>query len=329
MNANDRLRQMYLAAQLYYVEDATQDEIAKVLGVSRPTVSRLIAEARRENLVQITVVNPHADLTALARALKERLDLAGVVVAPGEGNNPVQARKRLGAAAARFLASALQRRDRLGLGWGRTLYEVAQALEPGRDFELTVVPLMGGLGQISPSFQVHELARSFAEKLGGVSQPLYIPAIVDDPGARASLFALRDVARIVELWDQLDAAVVGIGEVDLSHEVRSLFADYMDDETLNRLRHQAAAGDICMRFFDGAGQPLTEVFPGVSSIQLDQLRRVPRRIAVAGGRQKAEAILGAARGQLINILITDESAAHQLLALTEPEAAPGPAPHAP
>jgi DNA-binding transcriptional regulator LsrR (DeoR family) len=320
MTTHERLRQMYLAAQLYYVEDRTQDEIAHALGVSRPTVSRLIAEARRENLVQITVVNPYADLTALASAVKERLGLASVVVAPGQDDNAAQVRKRLGLAAAQFLTSALQRRDRLGVGWGRTLHEVAEALETRSEFELTVVPLLGGLGQISPSFQVHALARTFADKLGGVWHPLYIPAIIEDPAARAALFGLRDVARIVELWDQLDAAIVGIGDVDLSLEVRSLFADYLDAATLDRLNQQQAVGDICMHFFDGAGRLLSPGLEGVSSIELEQFKHIPRRIGVAGGRQKAGAILGATRGGLINSLVTDESAAHQLLALTRPPA---------
>jgi DNA-binding transcriptional regulator LsrR (DeoR family)/ADP-ribosylglycohydrolase len=327
MSPSGRLHQLYLAAQLYYVENWTQDEIAQSLGVSRPTVSRLIAEARRENLVQITVINPSDDLTTLAEALKERLGLAGVVVAPGQGDNPVQIRKRLGLAAAQFLASALQRRDRLGVGWGRTLHEVAEALETRSGFELTVVPLIGGLGQIAPSFQVHALARTLAEKLGGVWHALYIPAIVEDGAARATLLNLRDVAHIVEMWDQLDVAIVGIGDIDLSQEVRSLFADYLDTAALERLKQHQAVGDICMHFYDSAGLPLPHALDGVLSIEPQRLQRVPRRIGVAGGRQKVEAILGAARGGLINVLITDESAAHGLLALTQPRvdarAAPG------
>jgi DNA-binding transcriptional regulator LsrR (DeoR family)/ADP-ribosylglycohydrolase len=317
---------LYLAAQLYYVENWNQDEIAQSLGVSRPTVSRLIAEARRENLVQITVINPSDDLTTLAAALKERLGLAGVMVAPGEGDNPVQIRKRLGLAAAQFLTSALQRRDRLGIGWGRTLHDVAEALEARTGFELTVVPLIGGLGQIAPSFQVHALARTLAEKLGGVWHALYIPAIVEDSAARTTLLNLRDVAHIVELWDHLDVAVVGIGEIDLSQEVRSLFADYLDAATLERLKQHQAVGDICMHFYDSAGHPLTHALDGVLSIEPERLQRVPRRIGVAGGRQKAEAILGAARGGLINLLVTDESAAHRLLALTQPSVDAGAAP---
>ncbi len=46
------------AAYLYYVEDRSQEEIANLLGVSRSTVSRLLAEARQNGVVRIEVAAP-------------------------------------------------------------------------------------------------------------------------------------------------------------------------------------------------------------------------------------------------------------------------------
>lgn len=82
MNPTECLRLLYLAAHQYYVEDGMEGETARALGVSRPTVSRLIAEARREHLVHIAVVNPLADLAAMAQAHRKRLGLAGAMCYP-------------------------------------------------------------------------------------------------------------------------------------------------------------------------------------------------------------------------------------------------------
>jgi deoxyribonucleoside regulator len=304
---------MYLAAEMYYVSRKTQHEIAAELGVSRPMVSRLLSQAEKEGIVQITVVNPFENLNLLGEELKSFLGLEVVVVAPGVGGSPLQMRRRLGMTAARYLLSSLGSGDRLGIGWGRTLYEVAESLEPHPEFNLSVVPLMGGLGQITPSFQVNSLARTFSEKLGGRWDALYVPAIIEDPDTRAALFASRDVTQITRLWEALDVVVVGIGNVTIGDEVHMLFADYVDDHSMESLAQQQAAGDICMRFFDMNGKPVQKGLAGVTSIELELLRKAPRRIGVAGGKEKVEAIIGAARGGFINILVTDEAAARTIL----------------
>src|SRR6476620_3765999 len=45
---------------LYYLRDQTQQEIAERLRLSRPTVSRLLRDARDLGFVQITVASPRA-----------------------------------------------------------------------------------------------------------------------------------------------------------------------------------------------------------------------------------------------------------------------------
>ncbi len=92
-----------------------------------------------------------------------------------------------------------------------------------------------------------------------------------------------------------------------------LFADYMDDSRMAHLRAVSAVGDICMRFFDSAGRPVPSGLPGIIGIELEQLRRARLRIGVAGGAEKTDALLGAVRGEYINALVTDESAARLML----------------
>jgi DNA-binding transcriptional regulator LsrR (DeoR family) len=317
MASSDQLKLIYLVAELYYLQGKTQLEIADELGVSRPKVSRLLSQAREEGIVHITVINPFADMKALADTLKIKLGFSGVVIVPGLGASQHQVRKRVGTAAARYLEKTLQRREILGLGWGRTLYEVATALESQTDLELTLVPLVGGLGQIVPSFQVHSLARMICEKLGGTWLPMYVPAIVEDSATYHSLLVSRDVMRIIDAWDGLSTVMVGIGVSDPGPEFQMLFADYLDEEILTKLREAGVVGDICMRFFDIEGRYIDDILQNVVSIELNHLRKIPRRIGVAGGAEKAEAIIGAARGGYINELVTDESAAHRILELMD------------
>lgn len=316
-SASEHLRLMHTVAELYYLEGKTQLEIAEVMDLSRSKVLRLLQEAREEGIVQISVINPFESVETLTNTLKLKLGLSTVIVVGGQSNDPLHVRKRLGYATAHYLGSALQRGMILGLGWGRTLYEVAQALETEPTRDLTIVPFMGGLGQIAPSFQVHAMARTFSEKFGGTWKTLYAPALVENGGIYDALMSSRDIVPIVNMWDEVDVALVGIGNIDLGKDIQMLFADYITDDVNERLRDQNAVGDICMRFFDVSGRAIHAGLEHVISIDLDQLKKIPHRIGVAGGAAKATAILGAARGGYINTLITDEAAVRQILPLIE------------
>ena len=319
MASSDQLKLMHLSARMYYLEGRTQKEIAYELDISRPKVSRLLSQARNEGIVTIAVHDPFATVDVLAAVLRDKLGLSSVVIVPNEDGRQDQIRRHLGRAVARYLEMSIQKGDVVGIGWGRTLYETVLALNKSGDRDLTVIPLMGGLAQVSPSFQVHEMARRLSEQFGGRWMPFYVPAIVESDSILTSFLASDDVKRVVDSWSELTSVIVGIGNIDLGPEVQMLFVEYLDVDTRANLEQFRAVGDICMRFFDIQGKPIREGLPEVISIELEQLNNVPRRIGVAGGREKAEAILGAVRGGYVNVLITDETAARRIIKLVELE----------
>ncbi|PKQ22682.1 MAG: DNA-binding transcriptional regulator, partial [Actinobacteria bacterium HGW-Actinobacteria-5] len=70
------------AAELYFVEGASQREICDRLGVSVSTVSRLVNRAREESLVSIAIAEPYASCLRLERDLKAAYHLKEVLVPP-------------------------------------------------------------------------------------------------------------------------------------------------------------------------------------------------------------------------------------------------------
>ena len=307
---------MLQAAQLYYEQNHTQDQIARALKTSRPMISRLLQQARAEGIVQIKIVDPSARHSALEKEMLAKFHLSDVMVVAAEGDTADLTRRRIGQTAARYLERTLQNGDVVGIGWGRSLYEMVNNLEPKRKARITVAPLIGGLGQIAPVFQVHELTRLLAEAFGGTWLNFYTPALVESDEMAATLLHSADGKQVTALWQHLSVAVVGIGNVDLGNEMQMLFVNYLDAEAQKRLGDAKAVGDICVRFFDIKGKPCTEAMRGIVGISLEQLRRKTRRVVgIAGGIAKAEAILGALRGRHINVLVTDEPAAQRVLEL--------------
>lgn len=310
------IRFLHTVATLYHLEGRTQANIAELLNVSRTKVLRALQEARARGIVQITVVDPSATNQALEAELVSRLGLSKAIVVTGNSADPAFTRQRVGHAAARYLEESLPPDAMIGLGWGRTLYDVVHALEGRRDRNVRVIPLLGGLGKIAPSFQVHDMARVVSERLGGTWSTFYVPAIVDSAAAYASLLASTDVSAVTSAWRSLDVAVVGIGNIDLGEEVEMLFADYLDDASRRGLQASGAVGDVCMRFFDAEGHPV-DTLPYLFSIELQQLRSVPRVVAAACGAAKGPAVLGAVRGGYVDVLVTDVAAAQEVLRLSE------------
>ncbi|MFL6555747.1 MAG: helix-turn-helix domain-containing protein, partial [Bacillus sp. (in: firmicutes)] len=77
----EKLLKVIEAAKLYYLLDYNQNEIAKKLGVSRPTVSRLLQQAKSDGIVQINILDPTEDVENLARQLEKKFNLKKAIVA--------------------------------------------------------------------------------------------------------------------------------------------------------------------------------------------------------------------------------------------------------
>ena len=314
-NFRDELKQMALAAHLYYEEGQTQDEVCRTIGLSRPTVSRLLRRAKEEGIVQIRIRDPFVLDEQLAGEIVQAFGIQSALVAPAIPGRPDLSLKWLGLVAARYLEQHIQANEVIGVGWGRTLSTVSQSLSDMPKDGVRTVPLLGGLGQISPNFQVHEITRAIATAFNGEWTQVYIPALVDNESLLQSLVHSPDFQKLVESWSEVTTALVGIGNLDFDAEMQVLFAKYLDAATRNQLAREGAIGDICMRFFDIQGNPV-DGLPGVTGISLNQIRAIKRVIAVAGGIHKTQAILGALKGGWIQVLITDDLTARQILLLS-------------
>ncbi len=312
MGFNARL--LYEVAYHYYELGKTQEAIAGALGVSRSQVSRAIKQAREEGIVVIKLVPPAADFGDLEEELCWRFGLRHCAVISGEAGPSRLLTQNLGIAGAEFLIGDLKPGSTLGVSWGATLRELAAALESARPSprEVVVVPLLGGQGQASADLQVNDVATRVAAAFGGSNVFLHAPSFVDTPAARDAIMSDSNIRKVVDQWARLDAAIVGIGGLALPSTL--LEEGGFSPEDLDSLRSAGVVGDMCMSFFDVEGERVSTPLEGrMIGIGLDQLRASKCAIAVAGGANKASAILGALRTGVIDVLITDDAAARKVL----------------
>ena len=308
---------MYSAASLYYLQDATQVEVAEQLGMSRATVSRLLAEARRVGIVRIDVVSPvvgnGTDLGARAAAA---LGLRYVRVAP------YMARSSAATALAPALSSALAEThlrpgDTLLVSSGRAVYESAQGPLPNLP-GVVVAPTVGGLDEPEAWYQTNEIVRQVAAKVGGTPVFLYAPAL---PGAELYERLVEDHSthRVLELWRSAQCALIGVGAPPA---LRSSFPSFVPAAAV-----RGAAGDVCTRHYDDGGEPVTyEGTDRLLAIPLEVLRKVPTVIAVAVGVEKVRGIIAGARAGYFTELVTDIPTASALLSALDEKPLDAPPP---
>lgn len=319
----NELRLVVRVARMYYEQEMKQAEIARQLGLSQPTVSRLLAEAKEAGVIRISVAVPHGLHTELEEKLLQHFPLRdAVVVDCSSASDERTIEREIGGGAAYYLESTVRPNEVLGVSsWSSTLLAVADAMHAvPRKGEIRVVQILGGVGDPLAEKHASRLTSRFATLLGG--QAIYLPApgVV---GSAAALAVIQDdiyVREVTGHFGEVTTALVGIGAIEPS-TLLAASGNVFSQNELELLRANQAVGDVLLRFYDSAGRPvITPLNERVVSMRLEQLAQVDRSIGVAGGQRKWQAILGALRGRWINVLITDQYTAQWLAA--QPSAPP-------
>ena len=301
------------AATMYYDKSASQQEIAVRLGVSRPTVSRLLRRARELGIVRIEIVPPDVD-PALVECLCQRLGLRSVHVAPGRANEADPGPLLGGPFGAALDEIPLTSGDILVSSWGRAVYSVSRTIRRALS-GVVIVPAMGGNASDRPWFQPNEIVRTWARSLGGHPMYLNAPALVSTTLADP-LRAEPEIRDVVALWDRARVALVGVGAWPKPDPSYAAAGFPVHDPAL-----ADAVGDVAGWSFTADGHIVTlEQDRVLLGITPDQLRAIPHVICFAGSPTKARAAIGAARAGLFNVLVTDATTARAMDAALNAEA---------
>lgn len=308
----DDSRLMIKACDLYYNENKTQQQIADILNVSYPTVSRLISGAIQQNIVNITIKNlDTVKYWDLEQQLKKRFNLRDVMIVDSSEDS-CEEKRRLGAAASKYLENIVCDGDKVGISMGSTLYHMAYSPIAKPAQNVTFIPLVGGMGRLRTELHSNHLAETLAKKYNGSFVPLYAPARVSNKIVRKELKNEPSVLEVLTLQKDLSVAMVGIGYPNDNSSIKA--TGYYKDNEIQSLLERNVAGEICMQFYDISGNAsLYKNDNNVIGINLNMLKKIPYSIAVAGGIDKLPSIIGAINGKYINVLITDYDCAKGLI----------------
>ena len=350
------LMRAYEAASMYYVQGETMEVIAHHLRGSRSTVSRLLARARQEGVVRVTLVQP-GGAGSLEGRMTQAFGVRTHIVPVREGTTEIHRLQQVASVAAAHMVDLIealaeqagnggpQVQDPAGSGgegsvqgrgsggvvvgvaWGTTMSEVSAAL-PSRSVPgLTVVQLNGASDPVREGPSAGEVLSRMRLSLGARTISFPVPAFFDHVATREAMWSERSVKRVLAVTRRASLAVFGVGALDaLNGALPSQVYEggHLTARDQAVLRRQNVVGDVCTVLLrsDGSWRDVT-LNARATGPTPAQLSRIPRRLCVAAGTGKARALLAALRARTATDLIVDDATARAVLELAEARAQAG------
>ena len=355
-------RRVFEAASMYYAQAETMEVIARHLGCSRSTVSRLLARARREGVVRIELSRPGGTGGLEARFGTE-FGVRAHIVPVREGTTEIHRLQQVAAvAASRFveLAGGLAEargpdgagdsdgaggpgstngavgpdgRDEdddaglvVGSAWGTTMSEVAAALPARRVPGLTIVQLNGASDPVHEGPSAGQMLSLMGESLGARTIGFPVPAFFDRAATRRAMWQERSIKRVLSVAAAARLAVFGVGTLETGTGAlpSQVYAGgHLTRSDLATARREGVVGDVCTVLLRGDGT--------WSDIDLNaratgptpvRLAGIPRRLCVVAGTGKAGACFAALRARVATDLIVDDATARAVLSLSQRKETP-------
>lgn len=309
------------AAELYYRDGLSQQEIAQKLHTSRTSISRALIQARNEGYVQIRIQYPEQSNLGLERELEEKYGLTEALIAvPAYDQSSDQ---EVAFQAVDYTLRVLKKNMVLGMTWGRAMHGFVEQLAQDERLRslsfrnVKIVPFLGtpGVTQLD-SWDATTYSNTLATKVGNLlhcaSYNLSAPMYVDGEKEKELIEGIDEISKVLHMAETADMALIGIGSMQKDSSI--IKAGIRTEEEYKELIQKGAVGEVVGRIYDKNGQTVDEDLQRkMIGISLDKIAKIPVRVGISYGKDKIEAIKGAIAGGLVNVLVTDVPTAELLL----------------
>ncbi len=304
-------------AEMYYLRDMVQADIAKQVGLDRTTISRMLKKAREQGVVQISVKSSFTECLALEKELKRIYGLKKAIVVPSRfSERPNLTAASLGQTGAEYLARIIKDSDILGLSWGTTLTMVADSLKMTKTQPTAadIIPLTGEPAKTSSRYHVTSVVSKVAQTFEAVPHYLYAPLLTEKEGTKETILADGVSSAVVNLWEKITKAFFSVGAITKGVSTLWWSLEFLDENKFNELLELGAVGEICAQYFDQAGRLIdTDLHKRTIAMPITRLKEIDFSVGIVGDEIKVPALVGALRGGFINVLITYEHIAEAVL----------------
>ena len=306
-----RLDDAARAGWLYFIAGHTQDEIAKMLQVSRASAQRLVSLCLAERLITFRLEHPIAACMELASRLKERFHLSHCEVVPTDPAAPLST-AGIAERCANILEATLRSETPVivALGTGRAVRSAVERVSPIDRPNHQIVSLVGNISA-DGSASFFDTVGRLADRTGARHYPMPLPFLMSSEDERNRMVRIDPIAKVKAVAAKADLRLIGIGQMDQKAQVH--VDGFVTRDELFEMMRLGAIGEITGWAYDAKGK----LIKGGTNRRLTSIPpQAPAEtatIAAAIGSAKVPAIKAALAGRLINGLITDEATARAIL----------------
>jgi DNA-binding transcriptional regulator LsrR (DeoR family) len=312
----EAIRQIYTVLMLHFMDGMKQSDIAQAMNLSASKVNRLIAQGRKLGMVKIAIESPFQRLVDLEQRLTAVKGLSSIVT-PAVAGSPDTTLQQVGRAAANQILETLRDGDVIAITGGRAVSAVVENMQPERSFDVTVVPLTGGV-QGKFYTDVNHLASRLAERLGGRTMLVHAPLFAESREQRDMLMEMASIKEVFDLARRAAIALVGIGSIVTPGSSYYDLHPLPDLDRENLIR-SGVRGEFLAHLIREDGTVADHPFNSrLVALDPAELAACPRRIGVAAGPAKILPIRAALNGRFLDTLIVDEETAASVLETMEP-----------
>lgn len=241
----------------------------------------------------------------LEEQLERKLNIKKVIIVPGNFTDNSMVLKDMGKITSRVIKKIIKPKDIIGITGGSTMAAVADGIPiDNKKRDIVVVPARGGLG-LDMETQSNSIAAKVAQQLGGSYRLLYVPDGLGEEGLKIML-KNEEIKESVKLINNMNILIFGIGRADIMANMRNL-----PKEKIEQLIDDGAVAEAFGHYFDIKGKEIWEY--KTIGMTIDKFRDLDIAIGVAGGEDKAQAIMAITTLKKDMILITDEIVAKKIL----------------
>lgn len=310
-----KLSQILRISKMYYELHMSQIQIGEKEGISKSNVSRLLKSAMDMGLIEVRVKESVLSYSELEKELLDLFPLRRAVIVPDlVGNRQVLLQDVCGALA-EDLPRFVKDDSILGVHWGNTLAVLAKQLPSIKRQGVSVIQLSGGFSRAIYESGALDILKSFVDSVNGSGYQIPAPAMVDQAFIADAIKQDHQIDQILKMADRCDTAIFSVGNLERPSVLYEM--GVITQESYGVIKEKGGIGDCCSHFLTSEGEILDpEMDKRVIAAPLSVIRKIPNKLLVAVGKEKAMIIRAALIGNLVDSLYIDAPTAEEIVRLT-------------